>query len=265
MVELGDGDGGDLAEQPGILPSAKSSKRAFLASISAGVCSGRAERSRQPRENGVELLLHARSESRASSAALRAPCVSALLRLRKARGDVLVVAGQGGEGFVGHALVQFLAADKADDGVAALDVVVEEVERLAGDVGLEPEGDLAEFHGQRVEVDAVDAVADDVADRRAVGARRGLLLAGAHDGQLGGDAAGGGQQDVAGAAGDVGDAQGEQSAVSGSRLLESLGDQMVEGVLDQRLDEFVRRCSASRWPRVRPPGRRRTRMRARRR
>jgi hypothetical protein len=133
-----------------------------------------------------------------------------LVALAQQRGDVLVVARQRGKGFVGHAALGFLAPGKADDGVAALDVVVEEVERFAGVVGFQPEGDLAEFHGQRVQVDAVDAFADDVADGGAKGAGRGLLLAGAHDGELGGDAAGRGQQDVARAAGDVGDAQVEQ-------------------------------------------------------
>ncbi len=47
-----------------------------------------------------------------------------------------------------------------------------------------------------------------MAARNAAGRR--LFLAGAHDGEFGGDAPCGGQQDVAGAAGDVGDAQVEQ-------------------------------------------------------
>ena len=42
-------------------------------------------------------------------------------------GDLLVVAGQGLEGLRRHALAKFLAAGEADDGVAALDVMVEEV------------------------------------------------------------------------------------------------------------------------------------------
>jgi hypothetical protein len=135
---------------------------------------------------------------------------SLLVALSQQRGGVLVVARQSLEGFVGHAAFGFLTPGKADDGVAALDVVVEEVERFAGVVGFQPEGDLAEFHRQRVQVDAVDAFADHVADggcgrrwARAVPRR-------CDDGEFGGDAAGGGEQDVAGAAGDVGDAQVEQ-------------------------------------------------------
>ncbi len=76
----------------------------------------------------------------------------------------LVIIRQRLEGFIGYATLGFFAPGEADDGVAALDVVVEEVERFAGVVGFQPEGDLAEFDGQRVQVHAVDAVADHVAD-----------------------------------------------------------------------------------------------------
>ena len=50
----------------------------------------------------------------------------------------------------------------AEQGVADPDAGVEEAEGLAGFEGLEPEGDLGEFGGEVVEVDAVDAAADDV-------------------------------------------------------------------------------------------------------
>jgi hypothetical protein len=73
----------------------------------------------------------------------------------------------------------------------------------------------------------------------AEGAGRWLLFAGAHDGEFGGDAARRGQQDVARAAGNVGDAQIEQR-LGGVGLLERVGDQVVERVLDERLDEVVR-------------------------
>jgi len=76
-----------------------------------------------------------------------------LVSLASARRHFLVIAGHCGEGLVGDALVHVLAPDEAHDGVAALDVVVEEVERLAGIVGLEPEGDLAQLDSKWVEVD----------------------------------------------------------------------------------------------------------------
>jgi len=117
-------------------------------------------------------------------------------------------------------------------------VVVEEAERFAGDVGFQPEGDLAEFHCEGIEVHAVDAVFDDIADGLAVGGGAGLVIAGADDGEGEADAAGGGEQDVAGAAGDVGDSEGEESG-GGIGLFEFLRDEVVEGVLDERLDEFV--------------------------
>ena len=69
--------------------------------------------------------------------------------------------------------------------------------------------------------------------------RRGLFLPGPDDGEFGGDAAGGGKQDVPRAAGNIGDAQIEQR---GFRIggFEALGNQVVERVFDERLDEVVR-------------------------
>ena len=80
-----------------------------------------------PRSSGVK-----------SKGRLRLVLQIPLVFLAVGRRDVLVVAGQRLEGRRRHALAQLLAAGKAYDGVAALDVVVEEVERLAGNVRLEP-------------------------------------------------------------------------------------------------------------------------------
>ena len=95
---------------------------------------------------------------------------------------------------------------KAYDGVTAFDVVVEEVERLAGVVGFQPEGHLAQFDGQGVQVHAVDTLTNHIAYGGAEGSGCGLLFTGADDGQLCGNAPSGGEQDVARAAGDVGHA-----------------------------------------------------------
>ena len=126
---------------------------------------------------------------------------------------------------------EFLAAGEAYDGVAAFDVVVQKVEWLAGDVRLEPQRDLAKLDGERVDVDAVNAVADDGAQGGTVGRRRGLLFAGAHYRQLGSDPARGSKQHVAGAAGDVGYPQIKQGGF-GIIGLETLVDQVVERVAD---------------------------------
>src|SRR6185437_16351904 len=57
---------------------------------------------------------------------------------------------------------QFLEGG-ADERVAGAEVVVEEVERGADGEGVQPEADLGEFHGHRVEIDAVDASLQHVA------------------------------------------------------------------------------------------------------
>jgi hypothetical protein len=67
-----------------------------------------------------------------------------------------------------------------------------------------------------------------------------LLFAGADDGEFGADAAGGGEEDVARTAGDVGDAEAEEGG-GGIGLLELLSDEGIEGVFEERLDEVVGR------------------------
>ena len=88
--------------------------------------------------------------------------------------------------------------------VAAADLRVEEAEGKAGVHSLDPERDLGQLHRHRVAVHAVDAAAGDIAQRMAEIGKRGRAL-GADAGKAGGDAAGGGQQEVARAAGGVDD------------------------------------------------------------
>ena len=93
------------------------------------------------------------------------PSRSCRLRSLQVAGDLLVVAGERLVGVVRDALLQHVEVEDADQAVAELDVVVEEGERAAGVVALDPERHLAEVDRERVAVDGVDAVADHVADR----------------------------------------------------------------------------------------------------
>ena len=138
-------------------------------------------------ESSLDPVLHTRGEK--DLADVRAV---AFVVVAPFGGEVFVVAGHGREGFGRDAFVEFFLADEADDGVAAFDVVVEEVEGLSGGVGFQPERDLAEFDGEGVEIDSVDAGPDYVAEGDAEGARGGLFFSGADDGEFGRDAAGGG-------------------------------------------------------------------------
>ena len=84
--------------------------------------------------------------------------------------------------------------------------MVEEGKGLAGLEGLEPEGDLAELDGHGVDVHAVEAVADDVAQGGLVEERGGLGLAighGAGAREVSGEAMGGPDEEMTGAAGHV--------------------------------------------------------------
>ena len=78
--------------------------------------------------------------------------------------DALAFVGIGGgeEGFVAG-VVEGVEV-RADEAVAAADVVIERAERLAGCSGVEPECELGDFHGLLVDVHAVDVVGEDGAD-----------------------------------------------------------------------------------------------------
>src|SRR6185503_7071177 len=93
---------------------------------------------------------------------------------------------------------------------ADLDVGVKEGEGAAGGHGFEPEGDLGQLGGHGVDVDAVDAVADDVVHRPLAVVKGGFGAVGPQTGDASGDAPGGGDEEVAGAAGGVAHGQGQQ-------------------------------------------------------
>ena len=127
--------------------------------------------------------------------------------------DLLVVAGHRLVRVVGNARFQRLQVEHADQAVAAFDVMVEEGERQALAVTFDPQRDLAQVDGERILVDGVDAVADDIADGLAIVGRARLGLAGAHARQLTADAARGGEQEMAGARGRVADFQRQKRAL----------------------------------------------------
>ena len=84
-------------------------------------------------------------------------------------------------------------------------MVVEEGEWLAGFHGFEPKGKLAQLDRHWVDVHAVDAAANDIAQSVAQGGGRRFVFAGADGGEASGDAVGGSDQEVPGAAGFVAD------------------------------------------------------------
>jgi hypothetical protein len=90
-------------------------------------------------------------------------------------------------------------------------VVVEEAEGLAGIDGFQPEGDAAEFDGHGVDVHAVEAAAGDFAEGVAVVVRADGTVGGAEFGEFFREAAGGGEQEVAGTAGGIADCEAQES------------------------------------------------------
>jgi len=127
-----------------------------------------------------------------------------LVSLLEFGADLLVIALDGLEGVVGDAALH-QGRGGSEQAVAAADVMFQEGQRPAGLQGLQPEVDFAQFHGHGVDVHAVDAPADHVAQGVLDGFGCGFVLAGADGGESLGDAVGGGDEEVAAAAGGVAD------------------------------------------------------------
>ncbi|MCB1099837.1 MAG: hypothetical protein KDN22_29995 [Verrucomicrobiae bacterium] len=121
-----------------------------------------------------------------------------------------VVAGESFVGAIGDAFLDE-GGRGAEQGVAAADVVVEERKWLAGFERLDPEGDLAQLDGHRVDVDSIQAAANHIAQGVLVVVRSRFVLAGADGGEGAGKTVGGGDEEVAGAYGGVADSKAQES------------------------------------------------------
>jgi hypothetical protein len=128
------------------------------------------------------------------------------------RGDgLLVVSFDRRERCVGHAFGE-QARSGADESVAVDDVVVEEAEGLAWFHRFEPETDLAQLYSHRVDVDAVDAVRDDVAHCGLGLGDAGFVVSGADASEAMGDSASGGDEEVTGPDRWIADGQAEDGS-----------------------------------------------------
>jgi len=157
------------------------------------------------------------------------------IALAKSTREPLVVALDGRERLVGDTGGEELGGG-AEERVSAADVAVEEGEGPAGVEGLQPQRHLAQLDRHRVHVHPVEAAGDDVAQGGAKRLGRGLLLAGPDGGEALGDAVGGGDEEVAGAAGGIADGEVEERPLgigAGGGLVE----QGVEGGVEQAEDE----------------------------
>ena len=155
----------------------------------------------------------------------------------------LVVAAQGREGGIRYPLVDNGGIEHAQERVAALQVVIEEAQGFVGRHGLQPQGHARQFQRQRVQIHAVDAVANDVAQSMAVVVATGRTL-GAQLRQMIGQPPGGGKQEVAAAAGRVADGDGQKRgfAVGGG---EALADDRLQRGIQQFLHQRVGRVVAA--------------------
>jgi hypothetical protein len=104
-------------------------------------------------------------------------------------------------GGVGDARAERSEVGDADERVAAADAVIQKGERLAAVVSFHPEGEFAQFDGEWVAVDAVDAVGNHLAQGASEVFGGCVLVAGA--GEVVGELARGCQQEVPAAAGGI--------------------------------------------------------------
>jgi hypothetical protein len=180
-------------------------------------------------------------EGQEALALLQVAALGAVLSLEPGGGGFFVAAGRL-EGLVGDAVFEHVEVEDADEGIAAADAVVEEGEGFAVAMGFEPEGDAAQFDGEGVFVDAVDAVGDDVAGGFADPFRGGFVFAGADFGQFLAEPAGGGEEEVAGAAGGV-----EHSDAQKGVLSESVREKRVASGEWKSGPEGGYFCRSERW------------------
>ena len=233
QIELGNGDGGNLVEQPGVLALREINVARPLGVDLRRRPFGQGGDFAPAAQHRIHLLLQGWRQVEGHLFLLFA---FSLVAFAQQFGHRLVVAGQRGKSCVGHALLQVGPLHKAHNRIATLDVVVKEVERFAGAVRFQPERHFAQFHRQRIEVHAVDAGADHIAHRRAERRRRRLILPRPHAGQRRGNPPRRCQQNVAGAAGDIGDAQGKQGVGSEERV----GNEGVEAYFSLCCKEVIR-------------------------
>ena len=129
------------------------------------------------------------------------------------------------------------------EAVADLDVVVEERKRLARLHRFKPEVHAAELRRHRIQIDAVEAVADAVAKGRAIGLRARLHVARAHGRQPLGQAMRGANQKMPAAHRRVADLECEQGLlrVGAPFAGEAVGEERLEGRVEAHLHERIGR------------------------
>nr|WP_246035677.1 hypothetical protein [Dictyobacter kobayashii] len=118
--------------------------------------------------------------------------------------DFFVIALNGIKGTVRDAVAQE-GRGSAKQAVTALDMSIQEGERLAGLDGLHPQVDFAELDGHGVNIDAIDTMADHITQGGAARGCIGLFAIGEGGGQPASDAVRGGDQEVATATGGITD------------------------------------------------------------
>ncbi|CAB4881826.1 unannotated protein [freshwater metagenome] len=155
--------------------------------------------------------------------------------LLQARGPRLVVAGEGDERGIGQTLLE-QPGRHSEQGIADLDMGIEERQRPALLHRLEPQAHLRELGCHRVEVDAVDAPGDDIVQCFVHVGRSRVELAGSHRCEPARDPPRRRDEKVPGAAGRVADGHGEQRLL-GVLLLLRLVEKRVEGLVEHEVDE----------------------------
>src|SRR6266851_1124122 len=131
-----------------------------------------------------------------------------------------------------------------EEAIAVLDMCIQERKRLAGFDGLHPEIDLAKFYRHGIDIYAIDAVTDHVAQGSAAVFRSWFLIAGAHGSQSLGDAVGSGDQEMSAAAGRVADFEVENGLL-GVRLRTGFCQDGLKGRIEQAIDQAGGRIVAA--------------------
>ena len=163
--------------------------------------------------------------------------------LSERRANRLVVARQRLVGVGWNAVRHDCRIENADEAVALDDMGIEKREGLAGFDGFHPQCRLAQLDGERIAVDAVDAVLHYLAQRVLPGGFVRGLGAGLDAGDFVREAASRRQQEMSRTAGRIDDSQGQNG---GARVFRAGGHRLDDNRIESGLDEFAHK----RWRRV---------------
>src|SRR5262249_16476097 len=120
--------------------------------------------------------------------------------------------------------------------IATLDVVIEKVERFTRLYCFQPKSNFTQLHGHRIDIDTVNTVANDLAERMSQHFRTGLSFSSAEDRKSPGYTLRSRDEKMAAAAGGIADIQGEHGFIGG---FETKSFEILNTIFKNRVESTI--------------------------